>query len=457
MNEATQAQSAAGVALESARAARSAAEARRRDLLRQLDALSSQLASLVGEQQASLYGGVRAVVAAAKDGRLSGVVGTVAELLQVPTEYEVAVEAALGGRLQEVVMSTWGDAEHAIAMLKQSGSGRATFLPLDTLRVYPPPSPPRGAGIIGVASDLVEYDNSLRSLAEMLLGRLLIVEDLPSARRTIAGLQANSPWTLATLDGEVVRPGGSVTGGSNTRGGDKQAQGRTILARERKRRELTASRNELSNALADADKALGETDAAVHKREAEVAEAATHADATRKRQIAAQVAHVEKQGAVARLRQEITWREGLLADARKSMEATANLQADLAAQIASSKAQAAPLQEELRRAKDHLDGLVTQRQELAQSTGASQTRLAVLSEALRNAEARRRDLRAQLDRSGAQNTSLQQRIVRAEEEERSITSQVETHAQELETLAGELAAIESQVGPSEQESQGAGR
>jgi chromosome segregation protein len=449
--QAVQAQSNATAALEVARTARSSAESHRRDLLRQSDALTSQIASLVGEQQASLYGGVRAVVAAVQAGRLDGHVGTVAELLRVPPDLEVAIEAALGGRLQEVVMSRWADVELAIALLKQTGAGRATFLPLDTLRVSQPPAPPRGAGIVGAASDLVAYDPAHRGLAEMLLGRLLIVEDLPAARKTLASLNANAPWTLATLDGEVVRPGGSVTGGSNTRGGDKQAQGRTLLARERKRRELTATQEALARALVEADQTVEDADTAVRTREKDVAQAAFHADAAHKRQVAAQVAHVDAQGNVSRLRQELAWREGLLADARKSIESTAKLQADLAAEIAVSDAQTDQLHSELQGAKARLDALVTQRQEIADSTGASQTRMAVLAEALRNTEGRKRDLRSQLDRANSQRNSLQGRADRAHSEEATLAGQLESHTTELQALAQELAEIEAQVGPSEQE------
>jgi chromosome segregation protein len=449
--QAGQAQLRASAELERARTARSSAESHRRDLMRRSDALATQIASLVGEQQASLYGGVRAVVAAAGAGRLDGYVGTLAELLRVPPDLEVAIEAALGGRLQEVVMSRWADVERAIAMLKQAGAGRATFLPLDTLRVSPPPTPPKGAGIVGAASDLVEYDPTHRGLAEMLLGRLLIVEDLPSARKTISSLNANAPWTLATLDGEVVRPGGSVTGGSNIRGGDKQAQGRTLLARERKRRELIATQESLARTLVEADQALDEADTTVRFREKDVALAAAQADAAHKLQVAAQVAHVDAQGIVSRMRQELAWREGLLADARKSIESTSKLQDQLAGEVEASEAQTGHLHAELQAAKGQLDALATQRLEVADSTGASQTRMAVLAEALRNSEARWRDLRAQLDRANSQHTSLQERTSHADSEEITLARQLEAHTAELEALARELAGIEAQVGPSEQE------
>src|SRR5205823_8656592 len=101
-------------ALRASRSARSKVDERMRELTREWDALGSQLAALTGEQQAGLYSGVRAVVAAAKQNQLQGYVGTVAELLRVPPKLEAAIEAALGGRLQDVVVTSWADAERAI-------------------------------------------------------------------------------------------------------------------------------------------------------------------------------------------------------------------------------------------------------------------------------------------------------------------------------------------------------
>ncbi|HET9496001.1 MAG TPA: chromosome segregation SMC family protein, partial [Chloroflexia bacterium] len=142
-----------------------AAEGLRRDAIRKADALTGQITATSGEQQASLHSGVRAAVAAMRSGKLGGLVGTVAELFRVPDAYEVAIEAALGGRLQDVVVRTWSDAEAAIAHLKLTGGGRATFLPLDTLRSGRVPQPPTGPGIVGVARDLVEFGQDLDVLA----------------------------------------------------------------------------------------------------------------------------------------------------------------------------------------------------------------------------------------------------------------------------------------------------
>jgi chromosome segregation protein len=437
--------------LKGARGARQAAEERRRELGRQADALGSQVAALAGEQQAGLYAGVRAVVSAAQEGRLGGYVGTVAELFQVPAEYEVAIEAALGGRLQEVVVEKWADAERAIGMLKQSGAGRATFLPLDTLRAGTRPEPPRGAGIIGAAGELVEYDRSLETLAGSLLGRLLVVEDLTSARKTIAGMQANSPWTLATLGGEVVRPGGSVTGGSNTREGDARARGRTVLGRERRRRELAQAQEKVGEEIRGAERALEEAANGVREQEGAVARLTGVLDEARKRQVAAQVAQVEQGGTHARLQQEIAWRGGLLAETRKTLEALRSLEGDVAASRAGIEQEVAPLRERVSEMAGQIEAVESERAGAAGSAGAGETRLAVMLEALRNVTARREEIGREAGRLEKRLGEIEGRMAQAEQEEEAIAGQKERYSGEVAQLAARLKEIEERVGPSEQE------
>lgn len=444
-------QTAAQSDLAKSRAAQSAAEAVRRDLQRRLDALSSQIAALAGEQQAGLYGGVRAVVGAAREGKLGGYVGTVAELLRVPTDLEIAIEAALGGRLQDVVVSTWADAERAITMLNQMGAGRATFLPLDTLRASTTSNPPTGPGIIGLARDLVEYDPHLKTLAESLLGRLLVVEDLPSARRTIASLPSNSPWTLATLGGEVVRPSGSVTGGSNTRADDNRAKGRTILARERKRRELATAQNDLKRELAEAERHLAASIASVREHESALSRLAAQSEDARKKQVAAQMAHVEQQSAVARLQQEIAWRNGLLAETRRTIEGARNLLQSTNAEIEQLQAGLEPLNASLRDAESDLKQAVSERDTVAELAGSEQTRLAVMEEGLRNARARHTDLRRELAQSEGRRSDLATRLEAATRDETTISRQIDEHTSLVAELAQQLAQVEARVDPSEHE------
>jgi chromosome segregation protein len=207
-------------------------------LRRRLEALHARqdLLSRMQEDLAGFYEGVRTVLKGARDGgELRGVVGTVAHLLHVSSELETAVETALGGHLQDVVVEMWADAERAITHLKTTHGGRATFLPLDTLRPPDPIRPPRTAGVLGVASDLVSFEEQLAPVARLLLGRTLVAEDLPAARRALAAMQGG--FQIVTRAGELVRSGGSVSGGSVSR--DKASGG--FLAREREWRELPAA------------------------------------------------------------------------------------------------------------------------------------------------------------------------------------------------------------------------
>jgi chromosome segregation protein len=452
--EAERQQSEAQQALGTARSRQATAEALRRDAIRRQDGFSSQLAALAGEQQANLYGGVRAIVSAANDKKLAGYVGTVAELVRVPPDLEVAIEAALGGRLQEVVMQTWADTERAISMLKTMGAGRATFLPLDTLRGSGRNSAPRGTGIVGVALDLIEYEPGLKTLAESLLGRLLIVEDLAAARKTLAGLQASAPWTLATLGGEVVRPGGSVTGGSNARSDDSRAKGRTILGRERRRRELASAHENALSEVALCEEAVEKAIVAVREEENTLAAASNLTEESRKLQATAQIAHVEQGSAVARLHQEVAWRNGLLAESHKNIEQLAAEIARLAVQRDEAAALLGPQRLVVEEWSLKVDALKSEREEIARSTGEAQTRLAVLAETLRNTRVREADVRREAARIEAALRETRLRLDEAGAEEQTLTLKLQEQAGEVSQLAEQLAAIETEIGRSERQVRG---
>lgn len=435
----------------SARQQLAQAENARRDAVRNADSVAGQLTALAGEQTAGLYGGVRAVVTAASQGRLSGYVGTVAELIKVPSDLEAAIEAVLGGRLQDVVMERWSDAEAAIAHLKSTGAGRATFLPLDTLRASNPMAAPHGAGIIGPARDLVEYDPRLSTLAESLLGRVLIVEDLPSARRTLSGMQASAPWTLATTGGEVVRPGGSVTGGSNTRSDDRTAKGKTILARERRRRELQHTLDEARNAVTRAEGVQERALSALRELESSVSSSASALDDVRKRHNAAQMQYMEQGSAVARLQQELSWRTGLLAETKREIAQLTITAADTRSTLAALREEIAPGRDSLTQQSTRLADLRARRGRIAQSTGESRTQLAVLAETLRNLHTRASETRNELSRNERRTADLQSLLEANAAGEEELELKLGEHETEVARLAAAVAEVEARIAPSEQD------
>ncbi len=220
-------------------AARAASEALRRDVggkQAELQRVTARLEALerLHTEGAGLYAGVRAVLQAVERNELSGLPGTVASLVSVPAHLDRAIETALGGQLQDVVAERWADAQAAIEWLKRGRAGRATFLPLDTLN---PPSvlevAGSGDGVIGVASELVDYKARYRPVVLLLLGRTAIAQSLDAARELYRKLSGS--FRIVTVEGEIVRSGGAVTGGEERQ---SQSQGGGLLARERERREL---------------------------------------------------------------------------------------------------------------------------------------------------------------------------------------------------------------------------
>lgn len=183
---------------------------------------------------AGTFAGVRAAMQWAEAQGYTGF-ALVATLLRVPAELETAIEVALGSRLQNIVVDRWEDAEAAIEALKRSGEGRATFLPLDTIRARSSGgSRVHGTGgqdngVLGVASDLVEIDERYRPVVDLLLGRTLVVRTLTVARRELQRI--GSGWTIVTLAGEQISAGGAVTGGAAVKESG-------TLRRERELREL---------------------------------------------------------------------------------------------------------------------------------------------------------------------------------------------------------------------------
>ena len=160
---------------------------------------------------------VKTVVNASRNGKLKGICGPVSRVISVPSEYAVAIETALGSAMQNIVVETDEDAKQAIRLLKSTDGGRATFLPLNTIK-------PRNLnenglddcyGYVGVASQLCSCDSKYNNILSSLLGKIVIAEDLNSA--VSIAKRYSYRFKIVTLDGQVVNAGGSLTGGSQLR------------------------------------------------------------------------------------------------------------------------------------------------------------------------------------------------------------------------------------------------
>ncbi|MEG0692397.1 MAG: chromosome segregation protein SMC [Oscillospiraceae bacterium] len=161
---------------------------------------------------------VKEVIKKYKKGTLKGIYGTVSQLIEVKNEYSTAIETALGGAMQNIVVATEADAKAAIRALKEDNLGRATFLPLTTITgsMLNVAGLDRYSGFIDVAANLVSYDKQYEGIVSSLLSRIVIVDDIDTA--VLIAQKNNYKFKIVTLDGQVINPGGSLTGGSKNKG-----------------------------------------------------------------------------------------------------------------------------------------------------------------------------------------------------------------------------------------------
>lgn len=207
--------------------------------------------------------GVKSVLEQKNRGKLQGIIGTVSQLIQVPQHLEKAVETAMGVSLQNLVTEDDQQAQAAIQYLKEHKKGRATFLPLNTVRGQrPEENLSKEPNVLGLAVDLITFEKQYENILLHLLGKVWIVADLPSA--VAIGKKRGFGHRMVTLDGELIMPGGALTGGNH----EKERGG--LLARQRQIVELETKVTELAqqmdaqNAALDAYYALtGEKKASI--------------------------------------------------------------------------------------------------------------------------------------------------------------------------------------------------
>ncbi|HEM5895583.1 TPA: chromosome segregation protein SMC [Streptococcus suis] len=188
------------------------------DLLDQLKGKQARQSSLeaILKNHSNFYAGVKAVLQAAPS--LGGIIGAVSEQLTFDNRYQTALEIALGGASQNVIVEDEATAKRAIAFLKEKRQGRATFLPLTTIK-------PRqlsgqqvsllesSEGFLGLASDLVTYQPNLDAIFQNLLGTIAIFDTIDHANQ--AARATKFQVRMVTMDGAEIRPGGAFAGGSN--------------------------------------------------------------------------------------------------------------------------------------------------------------------------------------------------------------------------------------------------
>lgn len=205
-------------------------------------------------------GAVKAVLKQSQSKALPGIHGTLSQLITVDNENSTAIETALGAAMQNVVVSTESDAKRAINYLKQNNVGRATFLPISAIksRYMEEKNLDDNFGFVDVASNLVDCDEQYRDIVENLLGRVMVVEDIDCA--IAISKRYKNRYKIVTLDGQVMNPGGSMSGGSKGKGSGVLSRANLI---EELKSEAQKIGDELKDVQAELKKAVEDANSAV--------------------------------------------------------------------------------------------------------------------------------------------------------------------------------------------------
>jgi chromosome segregation protein len=394
------------------------------------------------QSMAGFAPGVKAVLEARS--HLSGIVGPVSGLLRVPERLEQAIEAALGSYAQALVVEGWDDAVQAIAELRQNGAGWATFIPLDSLTPPRTERAPAGQGVLGLAQELVEYDARHAPVFQLLLGRVLLVEDLDTARRMRTRLRPSQ--RIVTLSGDVVQATGVISGGLGQRQG-------SLLAQEREWRELPAR-------LASWEKQEQAQDAALQKLEQEhaacrqdLAAAAGELKAFSTQLEGAEKSLSDAQQKGERLQSEMEWRHRIDEGQQRELRALNVKAADLQHEVD----QRAQEHAESKAALDKLlTALETARHDEEMARQAATDAEMAWAVAQRRAEEHERLLstqRADAERYATEMADRSLRATQLQHEAESLAARVAALQAEADHVSAQLAALGTQMDPAEAELQ----
>ena len=213
---------------------------------------------------------VKTVVAQSETGVLKGICGPVSKLIKVDGEYSIAIETALGNAIQNVIVDTEADAKRAINYLKNNKGGRATFLPVATIksREFKETGFESMFGFIGNAADLVRCDKKYNEIIRYLLGGTVVADDIDSAA-TIAK-KFGYRFKVVTLDGQVINAGGSLTGGSLSKHSGILSRSSDIIKLETEVEKLSLKLNGVSESLETEVANLAKLDAEITSLKAEL-------------------------------------------------------------------------------------------------------------------------------------------------------------------------------------------
>ena len=418
-------------------------------LMNQVQQLQARQKSLqeIQENYFGFYQGVRLVLQHKQ--QLSGIVGAVAELIDVPSSFTLAIETALGGAAQHVIVENEHDARQAITYLKKQRGGRATFLPLTTIKPRQLPAHVLSQaaavdGFLGIASEQVTFPTEIQTVVHNLLGTILLAKDLTSANAIAQTIRYQ--YRVVSLEGDVMNAGGSMTGGANKRGN----QG-SLFSQNQELKQLTAEYEQADQQLQNQEKIVQELQTKVADLSQKQEKLRTQNEQLRfeEQEITNQLQNITND--LARFEKEKQLSNFETRELQQFIETYQKQQAELTARQKEIEQQRQQIDEEIKSLNQESDQMEEKRSQVQARKAQEQADLAVLKEQFNHLQIQLRGARVQKNEALERQTSLEQQLATLtadfsdhEITEESLASQITELAQQREELQAELVAVKEQ-------------
>ncbi|EMF0270960.1 chromosome segregation protein SMC [Enterococcus sp. C74] len=418
-------------------------------LMNQVQQLKARQKSLqeIQENYFGFYQGVRLVLQHKQ--QLSGIVGAVAELIDVPSSFTLAIETALGGAAQHVIVENEHDARQAITYLKKQRGGRATFLPLTTIKPRQLPAHVLSQaaavdGFLGIASEQVTFPAEIQTVVHNLLGTILLAKDLTSANAIAQTIRYQ--YRVVSLEGDVMNAGGSMTGGANKRGN----QG-SLFSQNQELKQLTAEYEQADQQLQNQEKIVQELQTKVADLSQKQEKLRTQNEQLRfeEQEITNQLQNITND--LARFEKEKQLSNFETRELQQFIETYQKQQAELTTRQKEIEQQRQQIDEEIKSLNQESDQMEEKRSQVQARKAQEQADLAVLKEQFNHLQIQLRGARVQKNEALERQTSLEQQLATLtadfsdhEITEESLASQITELAQQREELQAELVAVKEQ-------------
>jgi len=402
---------------------------------------SEQRAKLIEDMENNMEGfgqSVKFIVSQVKANRLNKVLGTVSQLISTDDKYSTAIETALGAAMQNIVVEDENTAKHAINLLKQSKAGRATFLPLTSVKGSKLAENGLQScdGFIGLGCELVSFDKKYEGIVNSLLGRIAVAEDLDSA--VDIAKKYGYRFRIVTLDGQLVNAGGSLTGGFTAKSAGILNRRSEIAALREKSNELNISAKKLDEQINMLAQELAELDAHLSGIDAEnktYGEDLIRCEAEQKRLI---IAKQEAMDAIEASKHEHRQLSLKLQELKRKNASSDEVLENLTAELNAANSELKALLDKRDKISELLQQQATEQNFKQMQLISKQKDLETAQLVLEQALAQKESYFSQIDDLKSQSAELVQQNIRLEQEINELTAQAAQLDEKIKSAQSEI-------------------